>query len=555
MPRRIVPLTLALLPILATACPRWTPDRAAAELELLASQIGQWNLDYHRLGRSSVDDELYDQARARLELLRDCFPEVAPEPPDPLAGNRGPLPHPVPQTGLDKLGGPDSLEAWLGQRRDLWVQPKVDGVAVTLEYRKDRLVRAISRGDGRHGQDWSAQARRIPAIPKLLPGLGDAVLQGELYWRLADHVQAERGGQGARGKVAGLLNRREMKTADAAGIGLFVWDWPDGPMDMEARLDGLERLGFVDAKALTRPVAGADEVAAWRQRWYRSPLPFASDGVVIRQGRRPTASRWKPEPPHWAVAWKYPYGKALAEVRAVTFRVGRTGRITPLLRLQPVELDGRRIRQLGLGSLERWQALDVRPGDQVAIVLAGLTIPQLDSVVLRAAERAPVAVPDAGRHHALSCFRPSPGCEEQFLARLEWLGGKGGLDLRGLGRGTWARLGLAGMLDWLGLDAETLQARPGIGRARAQALQASFTAARQRPFTRWLKALGLPPSGGTALQGDWQELSERTALDWQSRDGLGPVRAERLVAFFQHPEVQALAATLQAEGISGFAPQ
>ncbi|AOE82866.1 NAD-dependent DNA ligase LigB [Pseudomonas sp. TCU-HL1] len=549
------PLLLPCL-ALANACPDWPADRANAELDALTRRIADWDFAYHHEGHSAVDDELYDQARARLARLSSCFPVAALPVRDPLAGSDGKVRHPAAQTGLDKLRDINELRRWMGQRRDLWVQPKVDGVAVTLVYRESRLVQVISRGDGRHGQDWTPHAGRIAAVPQKLAGIGDGVLQGELFWHLPDHVQAERGGQGARGKVAGLLNRRKLTRRDASGIGLFIWDWPDGPVQMEMRLQGLQAMGFTDAEALTRPVASADEIAHWRDHWYRSPLPFASDGIVIRQGTRPAARRWKPQPPNWAIAWKYPFAKALAEVRAVEFKVGRTGRVTPLLQLEPVTLDDRRIQRVGLGSLQRWRQLDVRPGDQVAIALAGLTIPRLESVVLRAAERLPVEAPDSRQYHALSCFRRSPGCEAQFLARLDWLGGPGGLALAGVGRGTWASLALDGLLDWLALDAPGLAARPGIGAARATALAQRFDEARNRPFARWLKALGIPPTGSAKLEGDWSSLSSRTAADWQQMEGLGPARAEQLAAFFQHPEVRVLAERLQAEGVAGFgAPQ
>ncbi|MCY1283288.1 DNA ligase B [compost metagenome] len=537
----------------ADDCPDWPADRASAELERLDSRIAEWDLSYHVQGRSAVDDELYDQARARLEQLRACFPEVAPPIRDPLAASQGKLHHPVAQTGLDKLRDIDDLRRWMGQRRDLWVQPKVDGVAVTLVYRQGRLVQAISRGDGSQGQDWTRQARRIAVIPDQLPDIGDGVLQGELYWRLDAHVQATQGGRGARGKVAGLLNRQDLAARDAAGIGLFVWDWPNGPERMDERLQGLQAMGFASAVEMTRPVQGAEDIAAWRDHWYRSPLPFASDGIVVRQGRRPDARQWRAQPPSWAVAWKYPFAKALAEVRAVEFKVGRTGRVTPLLRLAPVELDGRRIQRIGVGSIERWRSLDIRPGDQVAIALAGLTIPRLDSVVVRASQRPEVVAPVPGRYHALSCFRPADGCTEQFLARLAWLSGPKGLALKGVGRGTWASLELDGLLDWLELDARALTQRPGIGDRRAAQLVQRFDEARRRPFGQWLLALGIPTTAPAALDGDWAALSLRTSADWQGLGGIGPARAEQLRAFFQHPEVRELAERLGSEGVEGFA--
>jgi len=564
MPRRLlraisaalVALAPPLVPLThAAACPDWPPARAARELPALAEQIARWDAAYHRDGQSLVDDARYDQARARLEQWSQCFPAAA-RAPQPLAAAAGPLAHPVAHTGLAKLADQAAMEAWVAGQDDLWVQPKVDGVAVSLVYQDGALVQAISRGDGRHGQDWTASARQIGAIPAQLDsGPGRLLLQGELYWRLAQHVQAEAGGAGARGKVAGLLARQALSRAQGAGIGLFVWDWPDGPEDMAARLAGLRRFGF-DSPAYTQPVRHADDIARWREHWYRQPLPFASDGLVIRHGRRPPAARWQAAPPHWAVAWKYPAEQALAEVRAVEFRIGRSGRITPLLHLLPLQLDDRRIARVSAGSLGRWQQLDIRPGDQIALHLAGQSIPRLDGVVWQAAERAALAVPDPARHHPLSCWRASePDCAGQFHARLVWLGGRQGLALAGIGPGTWRALQdagrLDGLVDWLDLGEAQLAALPGFGVRRAAQLWRRLQAARQRPFVSWLQALGLPPSGSTRLAQDWATLAARSAADWRGA-GASARQTERLRAFFAHPEVAALRLRLQAAGVAGF---
>ncbi|MEK1907280.1 MAG: NAD-dependent DNA ligase LigB, partial [Pseudomonas sp.] len=449
-----------------------------------------------------------------------------------------------------------AAKQWLAGRNDLWIQPKVDGVAVTLHYQDGHLRQVLSRGDGQFGQDWTAKARLIGSIPQQLDDNAELILQGELYWHLPGHVQARDGGAGARGKVAGALARKQLDRQTAVQIGLFVWDWPNGPDAISERLHGLQQLGFTDSAALTLPLHDLAAARHWREHWYRNALPFASDGVVLRQGQRPAGSSWSAEPPQWAVAWKFPVAQALTEVRAVQFNIGRSGRITPVLQLQPVELDGRTIQRVSLGSLPRWQALDVRPGDQVAIALAGLTIARLDSVVWRSAERTPIAAPNPSDHHALSCWRATPGCESQFRARLVWLSGKQGLRLPGMGAGTWNKLQAAGKLDdllgWLTLSEQELAATPGFAARSASNLQRSFASARQRSFAQWLKALGLPPSGSAPLGNDWDSLAARNAQQWDGFNGIGATRAKQLVAFFQHPEVQALRQRLHAAGVQGF---
>ncbi|MFR0690859.1 NAD-dependent DNA ligase LigB [Enterobacterales bacterium AE_CKDN230030158-1A_HGKHYDSX7] len=553
---RLALALLSCLPLIAQACPDWSAEQAPGQIEALRVQLGQWDDAYHRDGHSPVADELYDQARERLRQWQACFPQVPATPEAPLASSAGGIRHPFPHTGLDKLPDASALLAWLANRNDLWVQPKVDGVAVTLSYRDGRLFRAISRGDGTAGQDWTANAQTIAAIPKQLPGEhGHLVLQGELYWRLPQHVQALQGGAGARGKVAGLMARKVLGD-ESTQIGLFVWELPDGPLDMPERLARLRQLGFGDSADLTEAVAGQAEIEAWRERWYRQPLPFASDGIVIRQGRRPPGKHWSAQAPGWAVAWKYPHQQALAEVRRVEFKVGRSGRVTPVLHLAPVELDGRTIQRVGTGSLKRWRSLDARPGDQVAIALAGLTIPRLDGVVWRSPTRPEVLAPDDGQFNALSCWRPTQGCEEQFLARLQWLGGKNGLGLSGVGRGTWQRLHdaglLAGMLDWMTLTPEQLSRTPGLGERSATRLHQQFQLARQRPFAAWLRALGTPSPDAHPAGAAWSALAARSALQWQEQPGIGKVRAAQLAAFFKSPDVAQLREQLRDLGVDGF---
>jgi len=550
----IFPLLSIHLGAFADDCPNWPADRARSEITALQQQIDQWDDAYHREGRSLIADELYDQSRIRLGEWRQCF--KLPSPTKPLRTAAGPIAHPIAHTGLDKLHDASDIEAWLRDRKDVWAQPKVDGVAVTLIYRAGRLQQAISRGDGVRGQDWTASAQKISAIPQQLTQPLDLSVQGELYWRLNDHIQARAGSANARATVAGLMGRKDLSIEQAAGIGLFVWDWPLGPNNLTERITGLAILGFATTEPYSHPVSGLADAQQWRDHWYRSPLPFASDGIVLRQSQRPAAERWQARSPYWAVAWKYPFAQALADVRKVDFKVGRTGRITPVLELAPVLLDDRQIRQVSVSSLKRWQELDIRPGDQVAISLAGLTIPRLDSVVLRSTERVELNVPLASDFHPLSCWQPTPRCESQFLARLIWLGGKQGLALPHVGRGTWEKLldtgHLNNLLDWLALDEPELAKIAGLGERSSARLLHSFHSARQRPFTQWLKALGLPPTGQASLADSWQALAQRNTEQWQAEPGIGPGRAAQLSAFFRDPQVLALSETLRAAGIDGF---
>ena len=538
----------------AAPCPDWGRQQVDAEVAQLRATLAQWDDHYHRQGVALVADELYDQSRQRLELLRQCFGLATG--PSPLASAGGPIPHPVPHTGVDKLADQQAVKRWFTGKTDVWVQPKVDGVAVSLTYRKGRLVQLISRGDGVHGHDWSRHIPQLGAITRRLPRPLDLQLQGELYLRHGAHVQARAGSANARGTVAGLLARKQLAGEQGNTVGLFVWDWPQGPSQQAERLAQLTQLGFPDSQHYSVAIDTPAQAAHWREHWYRSALPFATDGVILRQGSRPPAERWQAKAPYWIAAWKYPYVQVLAEVRDVRFRVGRTGRVTPVLHVLPVTLDDRRITQVSLGSLARWHGLDIRPGDQVAVSLAGLTIPRFEQVVHRAVERLPVSAPEPGRHHAHSCWQVSEGCEEQFVARLAWLSSKQGLVLPRTGAGTWRRLVAAGLVnsmsDWLDLDAERLRQVAGISIVTATQLQDSFKAARSRPFAQWLRGLGAPLPGGMQVAGAWSALAARTSLEWQALPDIGAKRGQLLADFFASNEVNAIATQLAGAGVDGF---
>lgn len=548
----VIWLTGASLAAQANDCPDWPAQRLALESQALAEQVELWDHAYHHQGESPIADELYDQALARLQSWRACLNDTtAHQPLTRITASRGTLEHPAAQTGLHK-GDDQEVRRFIQRRAELWAQPKVDGVAVTLHYQAGELIEAVSRGDGERGQDWTRRAQQLPAVPNSLPEPVSAVLQGELYWQLTDHIQAHNFTAQARGAIAGAMAQTAPTQQTLQQVGLFVWDWPDGPTDMAARLEQLSTLGFTTAQ-YTQRLTEQHDAAYWRDRWFNNALPFATDGVVIKQAKRPGIRHWSASPPVWAIAWKYPTQQALAQVRGVEFRVGRTGRITPLLWLYPVQLEGRRISRVSLGSLARWEAEDVRPGDQVAVTLAGLTIPQVTNVVWQARERVAVSVPPPARYHALSCFTLIPGCDAQLLARLTFLSEQ--LGMQGVGQGTWRTLMEAGvvteLLGWLNVSAQQLQQAHGIGEARAEALIQQFEAAYAAPYAAWLNALGMPP-GGSARQGDWLTLTGYQPAEWQALPGVGPVRGEALAAFFSAPEVIRMAAMLQAASVAGF---
>lgn len=527
-------------------CPRWTPVRATEEIAQLQQQLRSWDQAYYRDGQTLIDDTLYDSLQQRLRQWQRCFqPAIAPD--RSVWADNGTVDHPVAHTGVKKLPDKLAVAYWMQDKEALWVQPKVDGVAVTLVYRQGKLAALISRGDGLKGQSWLDKAAAILAIPREIPDKSDElVLQGELFLTVTAHQQAKQGGVNARAQVAGAL-MRQTPSPLLAQLGVFIWAWPDGPKTMAMRQAALKQLGFGLASAWTQPVASEEDVARWRDRWFHAPLPFVTDGVVIHQDKRSTGKQWMPGSSEEIAAWKYNPPIVSSEVQSIDFPVGRTGKIAVVLNVAPVQLDDKTVRRVNLGSLARWQALDIVPGDQVVIGLAGQGIPRFEKVIWRVTQRNRPDAPNPEQYHSLSCFDNSPYCRKQFLSRLSWLSQKDVLDLPGIQRSTWQRLILhpdfLHLFSWLNMDIEQLSAVPGVTPQRARQLRHYFDRVQHQPFRRWVKALGVPlPSAAlNALpDDDWDGLLARSAHDWQQLPGMGATLAEKVVNWLKDKQVRAL---------------
>ena len=540
------------------ACPAWSPAQAEQEIDRLAQQITRWNDDYWQQGASAVSDDVYDRLSLRLENWRRCFGQEVGHAAPALPG--GTVKHPVAHTGVDKLRDKAALEKWMRGKTNIWVQPKVDGVAVTLVYRHGELERAISRGNGLAGEDWTAKVRQIPSVPQRLTGvLANSVLQGELFLHHSGHIQKQMGGMNARAKVAGAMMRNR-DTAMLNALSVFIWSWPDGPADLAARGKLLSQAGFKWSEQFSIQIKDASEVAALRDRWFTRALPFATDGVVVRSAIEPEGKRWLPGQGSWLAAWKYPPVEQVAEVKRIQFTVGRTGKIAVVAQLEPVRLDDKRVQRVNVGSVRRWQALDIAPGDQVQVSLAGQGIPRIDRVVWRGLVRekpqppAPILTP-------LTCFYASIACHEQFFARLAWLSSRQVLDIEGLGEAGWRVLHQAWRFEhifsWLTLTQEQLQHTTGITPARGEQLWHRFQLVRERPFIRWIIALGIPiPKSALSAAGDasWQQIQARDEKAWQRLPGIGAAMAIKIVSFVHDPGVQGLAVWLRQQNIKGFNP-
>ena len=539
-------------------CPAWSPDRAQEEISRLQQQIKQWDDDYWKEGKSEVEDGVYDQLSARLTQWQRCF---GSEPRDVMMPPlNGAVMHPVAHTGVRKMVDKNALSLWMRERSDLWVQPKVDGVAVTLVYRDGKLNKAISRGNGLKGEDWTQKVSLISAVPQTVSGpLANSTLQGEIFLQREGHIQQQMGGINARAKVAGLMMRQD-DSDTLNSLGVFVWAWPDGPQLMSDRLKELATAGFTLTQTYTRAVKNADEVARVRNEWWKAELPFVTDGVVVRAAKEPESRHWLPGQAEWLVAWKYQPVAQVAEVKAIQFAVGKSGKISVVASLAPVMLDDKKVQRVNIGSVRRWQEWDIAPGDQILVSLAGQGIPRIDDVVWRGAERTKPTPPE-NRFNSLTCYFASDVCQEQFISRLVWLGAKQVLGLDGIGEAGWRALHqthrFEHIFSWLLLTPEQLQNTPGIAKSKSAQLWHQFNLARKQPFTRWVMAMGIPLTRAALNASDersWSQLLFSTEQFWQQLPGTGSGRARQVIEWKENAQIKKLGSWLAAQQITGFEP-
>ncbi|EHK4146510.1 NAD-dependent DNA ligase LigB [Escherichia coli] len=539
-------------------CPAWSPARAQEEISRLQQQIKQWDDDYWKEGKSEVEDGVYDQLSARLTQWQRCF---GSEPRDVMMPPlNGAVMHPVAHTGVRKMVDKNALSLWMRERSDLWVQPKVDGVAVTLVYRDGKLNKAISRGNGLKGEDWTQKVSLISAVPQTVSGpLANSTLQGEIFLQREGHIQQQMGGINARAKVAGLMMCQD-DSDTLNSLGVFVWAWPDGPQLMSDRLKELATAGFTLTQTYTRAVKNADEVARVRNEWWKAELPFVTDGVVVRAAKEPESRHWLPGQAEWLVAWKYQPVAQVAEVKAIQFAVGKSGKISVVASLAPVMLDDKKVQRVNIGSVRRWQEWDIAPGDQILVSLAGQGIPRIDDVVWRGAERTKPTPPE-NRFNSLTCYFASDVCQEQFISRLVWLGAKQVLGLDGIGEAGWRALHqthrFEHIFSWLLLTPEQLQNTPGIAKSKSAQLWHQFNLARKQPFTRWVMAMGIPLTRAALNASDersWSQLLFSTEQFWQQLPGTGSGRARQVIEWKENAQIKKLGSWLAAQQITGFEP-
>ena len=472
----------------------------------------------------------------------------------------------------------------------LSAEPKFDGLAISLRYENGVLVRAATRGDGATGEDVTANVRTIRAIPlRLLDTAPPAIIdiRGEIYMPKAAfaalNAAAERDGgktfANPRNAAAGSLRQLDPAITASRKLSFFAYGLGahDGyalPATYSDLLAQYRAWGVPVCplqRALDSVAAAVAYMADLGEK--RHALPYEIDGVVYKADyyADQQAAGFVSRAPRWAVAWKFPAVEKTTLVEAIDVQVGRTGAITPVARLRPVEVGGVTVTNATLHNADEVARKDVRVGDTVFVRRAGDVIPEIVKTVLEArpAESLPFAMPthcpDCGseiiRPEGEAVARCSGGlhCRAQRAQALIHFASRKALDIQGLGDKLIEQLvrddRLHSPADLFALTLEDWAALPRMAEKSAQNILAALEAAKSTTLARFIYALGIREVGNVSaelLARHYRELPALMAAseeDLQAIDGIGPVMAQYIRHFFLDDANRAVIAALQAAGI------
>ena len=582
------------------------PEAVRRRVEALRETIRRHDRLYYVEARPEIPDHEYDRLFAELRELEARYPElVTPDSPtqrvggEPLEGLEQ-VEHAVPMLSLDNTYDLGELRDWYGRvTRALGREPdgltaelKIDGVSIALIYENGRLTRAVTRGNGRVGDDVTANARTIRSVPlSLETPLPLLEVRGEVYMPRSVFAGLNRERRAAgepefanpRNATAGSI--RLLDPREAARRRLARWCY------QIARIEGRTLTRHTEAMALLtglgfpvnpgfEPCPDLSCVEAFIERWRerRPDLDFDTDGVVVKVDRldEQAALGATARAVRWAVAYKYPPEGRRTRVLDIVVQVGRTGVLTPVAILEPVRISGSTVSRATLHNFEELARLDVRIGDTVWVTKGGEVIPKIEAVDLsrRPADAkpfpAPTRCPACGTpvvrepgEVAIRC--PNPACPAVVLARLRHFVSRQGMEIEGLGGRLLEQLVDAGLVTdpaslWE-LDPERLAALPGWGEVSAANLVRQLEEARTRPLHRLLFALGIPHVGERAARRLAQRFRTMAALEaapaeaMEALDGIGPVIARSVRRWFDEAENRRLIERLRAVGVTMEEPE
>lgn len=577
-----------------------------ARVERLREAIRRHQHLYYVLDAPEISDAEFDVLWRELVDLEDANPDLRSDdsptvrvggtPQDRFAKVR----HPTPMLSLGNAFHADDMTAWnervlrlLPSGTELaWVtEPKIDGLTVVLHYEEGRFRLGATRGDGRVGEDVTANLRTVRSLPLRIPASGRKkpprrlVVRGEVYLTREDFerfnaAQADRGEKtyaNPRNFAAGSLRQLDSTITAARPLRLWAYQVIDADgLDVGsqwAALEALRGLGFPVTPESRRWTTIEDviaECASWAEE--RATLPYETDGLVIKVDDAALQERLGAvgNAPRWAIAYKYPSSEVVTRLERIGVNVGRTGVLMPFAELEPVEVGGVTVRNATLHNEDYIRERDIRVGDRVVVKRAGDVIPQVlralpdlrtgDETRFEMPRTCPVCGEPARRLEGeAATYCVNSACPEQLVRLVEYFVSRGAMDIEGFGIKQAELFVAEGMIgdvaDIFSLRAEQLEGMEGYKKRRIDNLIAAIAAARDRPVSRTLTALGIRGVGGVVAEtlvdhfGSIEAIASASAEELEAVDGIGPILAQSVVDWFESPHNRAVVEKLRKAGV------
>jgi DNA ligase (NAD+) len=584
----------------------------------LVSELQRHQSLYYRETSPEITDREYDALFDELAALEKEYPAmVLPDSPTKRVGsdldNEFPeVPHPSPMLSLDKVYTLDDLDKWIdktnidAQGSLSWVtEEKVDGSTIVLHYEKGTLVRAVTRGDGFFGNDITENIRTIHDIPLRLNNPITSVFRGEIYINKGDFENLNRAMDNIyanpRNFAAGNLRRKKSSEVARIPLHAYIYEGLSDANGMTEHIFVLHRLwelgfrvgdeiGFFTDDASS--AAGKyDLLFQKHEKWVcgkqngiaefigrkmekREPLPYEIDGYVVKvnEYRERDKMGFTSHHPRWAIAYKFEAPQAVSTIRDIEVQVGRTGRVTPVARIEPVRISGSTVSNVTLHNQDYISSLEAAVGDKVAVSKRGDVIPAVEDVLEKNSEgntlyRIPQKCPfcstlfiQEGAHH----FCPNKLCPARTFGRLLFFVSRGQMDIENLGYETIRRLLelklISDIPDIYRFDPDRLLGEEGFGEKKVSLIRDGIEKSKNRPFTVVLSSLGLDEIGPRVVEllveGGYDSIDEliREAREKDPElftriDGIGPKIAHRIIDQLTDPFIIDMIEKLKESGL------
>ena len=568
----------------------------------LKAQIRHHDYLYYVKDQPEISDGEYDRLFREMAELERTHPElITPDSPTQRVGapplsELGKIRHEQPMLSLDSLVDPEEVLAFdqrmkrelKTDRVEYTVEPKFDGLSVELVYDHGRFVRGSTRGDGSIGEDITINLRTIRSLPLQLRGEtcpDHLAVRGEVYMRLGDfHAlnrrMTERGLDAfanPRNAAAGSLRQLDSQITAARPLVVTCYEaMATGGSRLESHWDELEALAQwgLPVPTLRRRCDTIDQVLEFHRdtERQRDDLAYEIDGVVVKVNRRDWQARlgMKSRSPRWAIAFKFPPRKEITDVQDIAISVGRTGTLTPLALLKPVELGGVTISRATLHNADEIARKDIRVGDTVRVERAGDVIPaiaeriplphQTRSSPFQMPSACPICGSAVAREGAYYYCTGQASCPAQLKGAIEHFASKAALNIEGLGKKTVAQLVDRGLVkdlsDLYRLDREQLLQLEGFAERSSALLLDAIAQSKTMPLDRFLMGLGIRQVGqhiAKVLAREFGSLDAIMSADqdrFQRIREIGPEISASLFSYFQERSNRRVIDQLQTLGLS-----